>query len=345
MAQDYAGDRQIMAVVKADAYGHGLAGVVSALAENVRWFGVANVAEGLEVTAHAPGKVFVLGPVLPSERAVAAGNGFVVAVSNFAEAMAFDEVARELGIKATLHLAIDTGMGRMGCFESEAVKTAEAIAGLTNVQLDGIATHFPSADEDPDFTRSQIAAAEELRRQLPETRHFHLSNSAGLLEFSQLQTSATLMRPGLMLYGLSPIPEHQAELRPVLSLKSRVTLVRDAPAGHGISYGRTFITAEPTRIAAIGIGYGDGYPRALSGAGTEVLIQGRRCPLLGRVTMDQIVVDVSGLEQPPDPGNEVVLIGEQGEARILASELAEKAGTISWEILTGITRRVHRVYR
>jgi alanine racemase len=345
VAKSYAGDREIMAVVKADAYGHGLAGVVAALADEVRWFGVANVSEGLEVAANAPGKVLVLGPVLPHERAIAAANGFVVTVSSFDEAMAFDTLAKELGIKATLHLTIDTGMGRMGCLESEAAAIAEAISGLANVRLDGIATHFPSADEDANFTRAQISMTEQLRQSLPETRHFHLSNSAGLLEFAELQKSATLMRPGLMLYGLSPLPKHQKELRPVLSLKSRVTLVRELPPNHGINYGRTFITERAMRVATIGIGYGDGYPRSISGSGADVLIHGQRCPLLGRVTMDQIVVDVSGLEKLPEPGEEAVLIGEQGDQQQLATELAEKAGTISWEILTGITRRVQRVYR
>lgn len=334
-----------MVVVKADAYGHGLAGVVDALSDDVRWFGVANVAEGLEVTRHAPGKVFVLGPILPSERAIAVGNGFVIAVSSFGEAMSFDALAQDLGIKATLHLTIDTGMGRMGCLESEAVETAEAISGLTNVQLDGIASHFPSADEDAKFTRDQIARAETLRLQLPETHHFHLSNSAGLLDFAEAQTSATLMRPGLMLYGISPLPQHQAELEPVLTLKSRITLVRDVPAGHGISYGRTYVTEKEQRVATVGLGYGDGYPRSLSNNGAEALIGGQRCPLLGRVSMDQIVLDVSHLEEAPQPGDEVVLIGKQDDEQLLVSELAEKAGTISWEIMTGITRRVQRVYR
>lgn len=345
IARGYAGERQIMAVVKADAYGHGLAAVADALSDEVRWFGVANVAEGLEVTAHAPGKVFVLGPILPHERAVAVGNGFVIAVSNLEETVAIDAIAKELGIKATVHLSIDSGMGRMGCLVSQAVELARSIERLKNVRLDGVATHFPSADEDADFTRSQIATAEKLRAELPDTPHFHLSNSAGLLDFADLQPFATLMRPGLVLYGLSPLPKHQDELRPVLSLKSRVTLVRDLPAGHGVSYGRTFVTERPTRAATIGIGYGDGYPRSVSNRGGEVLIGGRRCPLLGRVTMDQIVVDVSGLEKPPQPGDEAVLIGSQGAQQLLATELAEKADTISWEILTGITRRVQRVYR
>jgi alanine racemase len=153
-----------------------------------------------------------------------------------------------------------------------------------------------------------------------------------------------MVRAGLMLYGSSPLREFQAQLRPALSLKTRITLIRDVPAGHGISYGRTFITPRPMRIATLGIGYADGYQRHLSNRGADVLIHGRRCPLLGRVTMDQIMVDVSHVGEATI-GDEAVLIGAAGGEEILAGELAEKAGTIPWEIFTSIGTRVERVYR
>ncbi len=158
--------------------------------------------------------------------------------------------------------------------------------------------------------------------------------------------AANLVRAGLMLYGSSPLAEHQDELQPALTWKSRVTLVRDLPPGRSISYGRTFTTRRSpfTRVATVGVGYGDGYPCSLSGAGAEVLIRGHRCPLLGRVTMDQIMVDATGLGDIVGAGDEVVLIGRQGDQSILAAELAEKAGTITWEIFTRIGARVQRVY-
>ncbi len=341
VAREFARGREIMPVVKADAYGHGLAQVVEALAAEVSWFGVATVEEGLVVADRSAAKVFVLGPVLPGERTVAADRGFVVPVSSLEEAQAFDALKKPV----EAHLAIDSGMGRMGCLEADAAELVSRIGAMKNLRLAGVATHFPSADEDAGFTRRQIARTGEILRDLPDFAEIHLSNSAGLLGFAADQPFATLMRPGLMLFGLSPLPEFQDRLRPVMSLKSRVTLVRDLPAGHGISYGSAYVTQQPTRVATVGIGYGDGYPRHLSGQDAEVLLGGRRCPILGRVTMDQIMVDVSGAGQSPQPGDEVVLMGRQGdETPILATEIAQKAGTIAWEILTGVTQRVHRVY-
>ncbi len=335
----------MMAVVKADAYGHGQGPVAEALANEVEWFGVANVAEGLEVAAHAPGKIFVLGPLLPSERMTAVEHGFVVSISNVEEARALSELGQTANREVVVHLAVDTGMGRMGCLESELPQLWKDCQELPFLKVDGVATHFPSADEDEGFTRDQIQVAGDLFAQMTGLTERHLSNSAGILGFGEDQPFATIARPGLMLYGISPLPEFQQELRPVLSLNSRITLVRELPAGRGISYGRTYLTEKPSRVATVGLGYGDGYPRHVSNRGAEVLIQGKRCPLLGRVTMDQIVVDVSKIEAELQPGEPVVLIGTQGEETISATDVANWAGTISWEVLTGITRRVQRVYR
>jgi alanine racemase len=167
--------------------------------------------------------------------------------------------------------------------------------------------------------------------------HIHLSNSAGLLGFQSRTTN--LVRPGIMLYGCSPLPEFQSQLHPVMTLKSRVSLIRDLPAGHGISYGRTTLLERPTRVATIGIGYGDGYPRALSGNNAEVFIRGERCPLLGRVTMDQIMADVSALPTC-QISDEVELFGPN----ISVAEIAKKANSIPWEVFTSITSRVTRLY-
>ena len=212
-------------------------------------------------------------------------------------------------------------------------------------ELEGLATHFPSADEDEAFTLSQIEQFSYLLNtvKLAEGNKIHLANSAGLIGYSDKMPFAALVRPGLALYGVSPLPEQAKEIRPALSFRTKVTLVRELPAGCGISYGRTFVTDSSTRVATLAAGYGDGYPRHLSGKGADVLIRGTRCPLLGRVTMDQIVVDVSHLETT-QPGDEAILIGSQGDESITAAEVAEKAGTIPWELFTGITPRVERFY-
>ena len=337
---------RLMAVVKADGYGHGITEVASALASlpEVWGFGVANLEEAQTIAA-AIGKqqtVLILGPVLPAERGAAVAGGFAVEVSSEDEARAFSEIGERCDRSVAVHVTVDTGMGRMGVLPAEFSDLVKCIRGLDGLSLDGVATHFPSADEDEGFTRKQIAEFRAMvaSADLPSSVLVHAANSAGVLAFSESLDFTQLIRGGLALYGVAPVAPHSDELKPVLSLTSRVTLVRDLPADHGISYGRTFVTDRPTTVATVGIGYGDGYPRGLSGNGADVLIDGHRCPLLGRVTMDQIMVDASALETRPQPGDEAVLIGGD----IGTAEIAEKAGTIPWEILTGITQRVTRVY-
>ncbi|MCP5539185.1 MAG: alanine racemase [Akkermansiaceae bacterium] len=348
---------EVMAVVKADAYGHGLERVGPALADVVDVFGVANVREAerlhraLGETGAPTGRdIVVLGPALPAEREALVAGGHVACVSSAGEAAAYSEAAKAAGQTARLHLAVDTGMGRMGVLPGDFEAAVETLRTLRNVRFEGVASHFPSADEEPDFTRSQIAQFRRLveiassRAGVPRFR-VHVANSAGLLGFSNELGFTTLARPGLALYGVSPLPEYPSELRPALSLRTRITLARDLPAGSTISYGRTHTLKHPARVATLGIGYGDGYPRRVSGRGADALVRGRRCPLLGRVTMDQVVIDISVLDgEAVGPGDEAVLIGAQGNESIPVTEIAEKAGAIPWEILTGITSRVERVY-
>jgi len=210
--------------------------------------------------------------------------------------------------------------------------------------LESVSSHFPCADEDGDFTSRQ---EEEFRRLTAQWQaefgpfRTHIANSAGILQYPRLPHET--VRAGLMLYGMSPLPEHGSLLRPVLTWKARVALVRDLPAGWGISYGRSFITPRPMTVAAIAAGYGDGYPRQVSGRGASVLVRGRRCAILGRVTMDQIIIDVSDLTPAPAPGEEAVLLGRQGDDAITAREIAAQAGTIPWHVFTGITDRTARL--
>lgn len=334
----------IMAVVKADAYGHGLKRIVRAL-DDVSWFGVANLQEAVHVREAAESRevnILILSPALPDEiEAIVAGE-FSASVSTPGEVAAYAAAANTLGKTARLHAVADTGMGRMGSLPDAFPTLTQAVINSPTCRLEGIETHFPVADEDAAFTRGQIGRFHTLLKQidLPDDCHIHLGNSAGLLGFSDLTGFAGLARPGLALYGVSPLPGHGDEVRPVLSWKSRITLAREIPAGVSISYGRTFVSEQPMRVATLGVGYGDGYPRHLSGTGAEVIIAGQRCTLLGRVTMDQIVVDISHLPETVSEGETATLLDDS----ITATELAEKAGTIPWEIFTGITNRVERVY-
>jgi len=335
---------QIMAVVKANAYGHGVGPVVAALAGRVEMFGVANLREALEVREQlADAAVFILGPALPEERAAIVARRFIPAVCSLDEARAYAALAGPE--PCAVHLKIDTGMGRVGIWEDEASAAAREILTLPGLRVTGLASHLPVADEDDAFTRAQLARFHRLvaaLRALGVSQPLvHVENSAGIIGFPA--QAEDLVRAGLMLYGSAPRPEFQPRLRAVMTWKTRVTLLRTAPAGHGISYGRTFETTRPTRVATLAVGYADGYQRHLSGRGAEVLIRGVRCPVLGRVTMDQIVADVTALPEVAI-GEEVVLLGRQGAEEILAAELATKAGTIAWEIFTGVGPRVERVY-
>jgi alanine racemase len=234
-------------------------------------------------------------------------------------------------------------MGRIGLWEEEAIAEFRLIRAMNELRIEAISTHLPVADEDPVYTAQQLDRARaQLAKLSPQSST--VLNSAGILRFGSFARPGDIVRAGLTLYGISPLPEFQSRFKPALTWKTRVILVRNVGAGRSISYGRTFVTGRPTRIATLSAGYGDGYQRHLSGRNTDVLIRGKRCPLLGRVTMDQIMVDVSHLESV-NAGEEAILVGSQGKETILASELATKAGTISWEIFTGITKRVERVYR
>jgi alanine racemase len=319
--------------------------VVQALAEEAQLFGVANVQEALAVRSVVQHPVLIMGSALPSERSTITQAGFVASVSSYEEAHEFSRYGTEAE-PAFLNCAIDTGMGRMGMGPDRAVNEITGIAALPNVRLHSVSTHLASADEDPAFTNQQLTQfadiVSRLHAALPEqTLALHVLPSAGVLAYSD--AAHQFVRAGLMLYGISPIAEFQHLLRPALTWKAHVVLVRELPAGSSISYGRTFVTDRPMRVATLSVGYADGLPRALSNRGAAVLIGGRRCPMLGRVTMDLTIVDVSDVAEVA-PGDEVVLIGKQGGEEIFATEMAVLADTIPWEIFTSIGSRVARVY-
>jgi alanine racemase len=343
----------IMTVVKADAYGHGLRQIAALLMQSgTDVFGVANLTEARHVRSVGRGwPVLMLGACLPREVETAVKDGIMPTLSTLAEALRFSAEARRQGRTVAVHVKIDTGMGRLGMLPAETVGMVKKIRALKGVQVAGILTHFSAVEDDARFSARQrdcfmgvLRALEADGIVIPQV---HAANSGALL--LEPDSLFNLARPGLLVYGIVPPAKRkvssalQHHLRPALAWKSRVSLVRVAPKGTPVSYGHTFITPRRMRMAVITSGYGDGYMRAATGR-ASVLIGGRRCAVLGRVTMDQTVVDASALPQVK-AGDEVVLIGRQGREEITAVELAAWCGTIPWEVLTNITYRVPRVYK
>jgi alanine racemase len=336
-------DVDLLAVVKANAYGHGMVGVAEALAKEAQLFGVANLEEASVLRRAVAHPIIILGPALPEEREPIAEGGFIPSVSNFEEAQAFAQARN--GLAVPINFVIDTGMGRMGVPQADAIALFKKISALPNLQIHSLSTHLPVSNEDADFTRTELAhfadLVKKLRAEFPGDYKAHVLQSAGVLAFAD--PPFDIVRAGLMLYGIAPLPDFQKLLRPVMTWKTRIALIRDMPAGHGISYGRTFITPREMRVATLSAGYADGYPRHLSNRDATVLVRGQRCAVLGRVTMDLMMIDVSHLADAT-VGDEVVLMGRQGDQEISATDLADRAGTISWEITTRIGSRVRRAY-
>jgi len=334
------GSAEMLAVVKANAYGHGLMGVAETLAEQAQLFGVANLEEALALRERFHLPVIILGPSLPEELATIVERGFIPTISTLEEAQAFDHIG-----KAAINFKVDTGMGRMGAVEDEAVEIFKRVSELPKIGIHSISTHMPVSDVDADYTRDELVRfrriVEQLRAAVPGKYKAHVLQSAGTLAFNN--PTFEIVRAGIILYGISPLPEFQNLLKPAMTWKTRIGLIRDMPKGSSISYGRTFITPQKMRVATLTCGYADGYPRHLSNRDADVLVRGKRCPLLGRVTMDLMVIDVSHIEDV-DVGDEVVLMGRQGNEDVCCTELGEKAGTITWEITTRIGQRVKRVF-
>jgi alanine racemase len=335
---------ELLAVVKANGYGHGLVGVAKALAKEAQIFGVANLEEAATLRGEVSQPIIILGPALLEETGPIVEGGFIPSVSTLEEAQDFDRAAAGRSPVA-INFKVDTGMGRMGVPLAEATALFGKIVALPNIKIHSLSTHLPVSNEDADFTRTELAQfggiVKQLRAEFPGDYKAQVLQSAGVLAFNN--PPFDIVRAGIMLYGISPLPEFQELLRPVMTWKTRIALIRNMPAGHGISYGRTFITPREMRVATLSAGYADGYPRHLSNRDAAVLVRGQRCALLGRVTMDLIMIDVSHIGDAA-VDDEVVLMGCQGGEEISATELADRASTISWEITTRIGQRVRRVY-
>ncbi len=344
VAKKHTGNTNVLAVVKADAYGHGAVTVSKHLIkQGVSALGVAFSHEAVILR-----EAGITSPILIFFNRDNITDIFeydlTPVVFDFNTAKALSDEAYKKNRHIPIHIKIDTGMGRVGFRTDTALEEILKISQLKNITLEGLMSHFSEADlQDKEFANKQVndysTLLHDLKEQNIRFKHYHMANSASVLTMPDAHFN--LVRPGIMLYGYA-FPGASG-LRPVLSLKSRVVLIKKVPAGTPISYGRTFITKRESTIATIPLGYADGYSRRLSNLG-EVLISGRRAPVAGRVCMDTIMVDITDI---PDVSyeSEVVIIGEQGSEQISANEIADKTDTIPYEVLTSIGQRVQRVYK
>ncbi len=342
---------RILLTVKADAYGHGAVQVAGAASKLVDTFGVATLDEAIELKeAGIRNKILILSPILATEVPSVVSARLAVTISSREVADELSRQAVENGETIDVHVEVDTGMGRTGVSLEDAKEEIAFIAALPGVRLDGVYTHFPVSDSDLDFTRRQIeefnSIVAALRADGVEIPTVHSANSAAIP--SVPASHMDMVRPGLLAYGSLPGgADPGTDFKPVLTWKSRVARVRRMPAGKSVSYGRSFTTERDTVVGVIPVGYGHGYPYRLSGRG-EMLIGGARVPVIGRVTMDMTMVDLTDLPEVPPLGEEVVLIGRQkgafGDSEISIHDLAAWSDTIDYDIICGLSKRVPRTY-
>ena len=341
-------DTNIMVVVKANAYGHGIVEVSKVLEKlSVNYLGVATTDEAIRLREHGiKTPILGLGSVLPDEARVLVENNITLTLCNEELLPAIKEATAD-GVKAKVHIKIDTGMGRIGVWHEDALNFIKNLTQEKNIIIEGIYTHFSSAGRDDFFTNYQIDAFEKLLAKLEgfdiRIPLRHAANSIATIDFKR--SHMNLVRPGLVIYGMYPkytFPK-LIKLKPAMSLKTKISYIKETPPGRSISYGRTYVTQKHTRIATLPIGYADGYMRNLSNR-AEVLVRGKRAPVVGKVTMDQTMIDIGHL-RGVRVGDEVVLVGRQGREEIRMEKLARLAGTIAYESVSLISNRVPRVYK
>lgn len=339
---------RVLAVVKADAYGHGLLPVSRRLAkEGIDGLGVALVEEGLSLRAAGLGlPILVLNGIYDGAHAETLRSGLTPVVYDLADASAFDAAASALGRPAEIHLKVDTGMNRLGVPLHALEPFLERLDRMNRIRVVGLMTHLSSAEDDPRATHEQLARFATAREIVRARGHrpliLHAANSAATLLREEARFD--MVRTGVVLYGVSPGHEVAATpaLKPVMRIVTSVARVTTIEAGAAVGYGRTWRAERRSRIATLAIGYGDGFMRHLSDRG-EVLIRGRRCPIVGLVSMDLTAADVTDLDVC-ERGDEAVVLGEQGDEVLHAVDVANAAGTISYEVLCSIAPRVPRVY-
>ena len=343
---------KLMAVIKTDAYGHGAIPIARELEkiDYVYGYAVATEEEALALRADGIKKpILILGYTFPEQYESLLLEQITPAVFSLESAKLLSEVAKRLNVTARIHIKLDTGMGRVGFLVSEeSAGVIAQIAKLPHIMIEGMFTHFAKADEtDKTSAQKQLADYLHMVKMLAERGVElplkHCSNSAGILDLPQ--ANLDIVRAGITLYGLHPSEEvhlERMDMRPVMSLKSRVVHVKTLPKGYGISYGATYVTPSERRIATIPVGYGDGYARSLSNKG-DVLIHGKRASICGRICMDQFMVDVTDI---PDVcvGDEVTLVGTDGAEQITLEELGETSGRFNYEFACDLGKRIPRVF-
>jgi alanine racemase len=339
--------RAVFAVVKANAYGHGAVPVArAALEAGASWLAVARAGEALELRgAGIAAPLLILGWAPPAQLSRMIAEHVSLTVWEPAQLTAIAAAAREAGERAQLHLKVDTGMGRLGTEPEAGLDLARSIASLEELELQGVFTHFARADEtdpEPTFTQNEIFASfiRQLTRMNLRPAWVHAANSAATIRAEPTWYDA--VRVGVAMYGLHPseqvrLPE---AFRPALAWKSVVTQVKTLPVGRGLSYGHAYYTRGKERIGSVAVGYADGYRRIM---GNDVLVDGKRCPVRGRVTMDQILIGLDGVPEV-ETGETVVLLGPSGRETITAEELGRRWGTINYEVTSGIAARVPRLH-
>ncbi len=344
----------VITVVKADAYGHGLRQIARHLMQSgTDALGVANLAEAAAVRTIGRGwPILMLGACYgKAEFEELCENDVTATISGEGEASELSAIACRRGKQVPVHLKIDTGMSRLGVAPEFSLRLAQRLAALPGLRLDGVFTHLSSAEDDEAFTRKQVQQFQHCVRLLRQNglavRQVHIMNSGGIAYSTA--PFGNMVRPGLLVYGIIPPGKRRItiqwaqRLQPTLSLRTKVGLVKTIGPKTSVSYGQKFISADTRKIATICAGYGDGLLRAGSGR-LYMLIRGRKCPVLGNITMDQTMLDVTGIPEI-QRGDEVVILGKQGKETITASEAAACCDTIPWEILTSITQRVPRIYQ
>lgn len=348
---------ELMAMVKANAYGHGaIPCAQAALRGGAKWLGVYTIGEGIELRqAGITAPILVVGPTMPDLARAGVEHNLTLTIFTMDTAQAISDAARAFNTRARGHLKIDTGMARLGVFPEHALDFARAVRELPNIEIDGVFTHFAMSDT-PDafgvkgwgnaYTQQQLKKFRDVIASLENAgiapRYRHCANSPAAVHLAEARFN--LVRAGILLYGLDPSPEmpRPPDFIPALSFKTQVALVKQIPVGTYVSYGCTFRAERPTRLAIIMIGYADGFRRKPNNYG-EVLIRGKRAPIAGRVCMDQTMIDVTDIAGV-QAGDEVVLIGKQGQAEISAEEVGEKLGTNNYETIATISARLERRY-
>jgi len=344
-------DCKIMAVMKTDGYGHGAVPIAKDIEDIPFLFGfaTATVDEAMELrNAGVKKPILILGYTFPETYETVINNDIRPAILSYEMAYRYDEAAKNLGKKIPVHIKIDTGMGRLGFqVDKDSVEEIVKISELKNIELEGIFTHFAKADEeDKTFTREQTELFEEMIRTLSdrgvEFKIHHASNSAGILEFPE--ANFDMARAGITMYGLWPSEEmdHDFPLKAALSLYSHIVSIKEFSAGHPISYGGTYITDDDTTVAVVPVGYGDGYARLLSGKG-YVLVHGHKAPIIGRICMDQFMIDITGIEDV-SLHDKVTLIGQDGSHKITLEKLGEMSGRFNYEFACDLGNRIKRCY-